>query len=141
MTLAFKEFDINNTTSSTTAQNTLSFSQAGILLRLEGLVLFVAAIVAYVYLRCNGWLFAALLLVPDVSMLGYLVNVRMGATLYNLVHIYLFPAILLALSLSGGWTLVAWVAIIWFAHIGMDRTVGYGLKYPTTFKDTHFNHV
>lgn len=111
------------------------------LLMLEGLTVFVAAVVAYVHLRGSGLLFIGLLFVPDISMLGYLANVRIGSYLYNAFHAYALPLILLAVGLATRTDPAVFIALIWFAHIGMDRTVGYGFKYATSFKDTHMQHV
>jgi len=97
-------------------------------LHLEGLVVLVAACVAYNSLGASWGKFALLFLVPDVSMIGYLGGRAVGAWLYNAVHSYLGPAIL-------------WVCLIWAAHIGFDRLLGYGLKFATGFKDTHLNRV
>lgn len=131
-------------TTETLAGNTTSapaLAGPGLLLRLEGLGVLVASIAAYAHLGGNGWLFLALLLVPDVGMLGYLGGPRVGAWIYNLFHVYLLPGGLLAVSLAVGWEPGVLLALIWLAHIGMDRTIGYGLKYTTHFKDTHLNRV
>jgi hypothetical protein len=112
-----------------------------LLLHLEGVLVFAAAIVAFAHLGGNGWLFIALLLVPDLAMLGYLVNTRVGSILYDAVHTYVAPGILAAIGLATQQSLIVHLALIWLAHIGMDRAVGYGLKYPTTFKDTHLQRV
>ena len=74
-------------------------------------------------------------------MLGYLVNLRLGAALYNLVHTYALPLLLLSALWLAGHDSYAWLAFIWFAHIGMDSLFGFGLKYDTAFKDTHLQHV
>ncbi|MEP7292625.1 MAG: DUF4260 domain-containing protein [Chloroflexota bacterium] len=111
------------------------------LLRLEGLVLFVSAIVLYAISGGSGLLFVVLLLTPDLAMLGYRVNARVGAAVYNSVHTYLLPGILFAVGYVFSAPLAMQIALIWFAHIGMDRMMGYGLKYPTEFKDTHMQHV
>jgi hypothetical protein len=111
------------------------------LLHLEGALLFLAAVVAYAHLRANAWLFIGLLLVPDVSMLGYLRDARLGSLIYNLAHHYAPPLVLFAFGLAAGQPLAVQGALIWLAHIGVDRALGYGLKYPTTFKDTHMQHV
>src|SRR5918997_6797260 len=107
---------------------------------------FVAAVLltsVMLYWASGGsWLlFALLLLVPDLSMLGYLAGPRAGAAVYNVFHAYPLPAVLGAFGLLGGSPLAVAVALVWFAHIGMDRLVGYGLKYPTEFKDTHLGRV
>ncbi len=130
-----------NTLSNTSAQKTFTLSQPRLLLALEGLSLFVGSILIYAYLG-GGWLpFIALLLVPDVSMVGYLVNKQLGATVYNIVHTISLP---LALGLTGlalNEVNIMLIASIWMAHIGMDRTAGYGLKYAVSFKETHLNRV
>ncbi len=106
-----------------------------VLLRSEGALVLVAAVVGYHHLGGSWWLFAALFLAPDLSMLGYLGGPRVGAACYNLVHTYLAPG---ALALVGAVVpAVLPVAMIWFAHLGFDRLLGYGLKYPTAFGDTH----
>ena len=72
---------------------------------------------------------------PDLSMIGYAANAQVGATAYT----YAFPLILTAYGLGSGHHIVLAVAVIWIAHIGLDRLLGYGLKYPTYFKDTHLS--
>jgi hypothetical protein len=89
----------------------------------------------------SWWLFALLLLAPDLSMLGYLARPRVGAILYNVFHSYPLPAALGIFGMLAGAPLAVSVALVWFAHIGMDRLMGYGLKYPTAFKDTHLQRV
>ncbi len=105
------------------------------LLRSEGALVLVAAVVAYHHLGGSWWLFAAFFLAPDLSMLGYLAGPRVGAACYNLVHTYLAPGALALIGAIDPSVLPA--AVIWFAHLGFDRFLGYGLKYPTTFGDTH----
>jgi hypothetical protein len=78
---------------------------------------------------------------PDLSMLGYLANVRLGAPLYNLVHIVAFPVLLAGVSFPLHRSGLLSFALIWLAHIEWDRALGYGLKYPTFFKDTHLQRV
>jgi len=90
----------------------------------------------------SGWgLFAALFLVPDISMLGYLAGPRVGAACYNAGHSYLGPALLGAAGLGVGQPLAVAIALIWVAHIGFDRMLGYGLKYSTAFGHTHLGLV
>jgi len=111
-------------------------------LRLEGLVLLVAALAAYVVgLDEPWWLIPALLFVPDLFMVGYARSSRVGAWTYNLAHSYPAPALLGALALTTGSTLGQGVALVWFAHIGMDRALGYGLKYNTDFTHTHLGRI
>ena len=111
------------------------------ILRLEGLILLIGALALYAALGASWILFVVLLLAPDLSALGYLLSPRAGALIYNSVHMYLLPGVLLALGWALNAPLAAQIALIWFAHIGMDRALGFGLKYPTEFKDTHMQHV
>ncbi|MFW5947819.1 MAG: DUF4260 domain-containing protein [Gemmatimonadota bacterium] len=106
-------------------------------LRFEGAAVFAAALAGYALLDASWWLFAALFLAPDLSMLGYLGGPRRGAWIYNLFHTYLGPVTLLGWPLAGGPGWAAAVAAIWAAHIGMDRALGYGLKEPDGFRHTH----
>lgn len=107
------------------------------LLRLEGLAMLAAATAAYAQTG-QGWgLFAALLLLPDIFMLGYLANSRVGAATYNLGHSYALPAALGAFAFWLASPLPTALALIWLAHVGMDRAMGYGLKYPDAFHHTH----
>jgi hypothetical protein len=111
------------------------------LLRAEGLAIVVAALALYFHAG-HGWLLLVLLvLAPDLSMLGYLGGPRTGAIAYDAVHTTVLP---LALGVAGVLTdveLARQLALIWLVHIGVDRLVGYGLKYPTAFKDTHLQRV
>jgi hypothetical protein len=120
---------------------TFTMSQPSLLLRLEGLVFFAAAIAAYASQGFSGVAFALLLLVPDVSMLGYLAGPRIGSTAYNAAHHYLAPIVLIGLGIAGAAPVAIQVGLIWFAHISMDRVVGYGFKYASAFKDTHMQRV
>lgn len=113
----------------------------GPLLRLEGLALLAAAVVVYGQLGASWWLFAGLLLVPDVGLAGYLAGPRIGAAAYNLTHTMVLPLALGAWALAAGATTALAVAVIWLAHLGMDRAVGYGLKYRTAAADTHLQRV
>jgi hypothetical protein len=106
-------------------------------LRLEGLA--VAAVTALLYARTGAswWLFAALWLVPDLSMLGYLAGSCWGARTYNAVHSYVAPLTLALLALVLGQFVLLPFALIWVNHISIDRLMGYGLKYPAGFGWTH----
>ncbi len=118
-----------------------SISVPRLLLSLEGLAVLAAAVALYAMQGFNGWVFALLLLVPDVVMVAYLTSPQVGALVYNLVHFYGWPVLLAVLSLAFGWAIGLQLALIWLAHIGMDRLFGYGYKYPTEFKDTHLGRV
>ncbi len=112
-----------------------------LLLRLEGAAALVVATWVYALAGASwGW-FAALLLVPDVSMVGYLRGPRIGAAAYNAAHTYAAPALLAVASVGLGWTPGVPVALIWTAHIGLDRLLGYGLKQPDGFHQTHLGPI
>ena len=119
----------------------MKMSLPAILLRVEGLTVLLGAIALYANQGGSWLMFVLLLLVPDVSAVGYLANPRIGSYIYSIVHTYTLPALLMALALAGQWPLGVQLALIWFAHIGMDRTVGYGLKYATELKGTHLQRV
>jgi hypothetical protein len=111
------------------------------LLKLEAAILFIATLLLYSHLHLSWLLFAILFLVPDLSMLGYLSGPRTGSALYNLVHTYITPLIVFSVSRSFHLTSITAITLIWIAHIAIDRVLGYGLKYPTHFKDTHLQHL
>jgi hypothetical protein len=107
------------------------------LLRLEGLA--VAAVTAALYAKTGAswWLFAALWLTPDLSMLGYLAGSCWGARFYNAVHTYVVPVALALSALLLNTPALLPFALIWVNHIGMDRLLGYGLKYSDGSGFTH----
>jgi hypothetical protein len=112
------------------------------ILQTEGVVLLAAALAAYFAgLDEPWWLVPVLLFVPDVFMAGYAASSRLGAWTYNLAHSYPAPALLGTLALVADEPLWQGVALVWFAHIGMDRALGYGLKYDTGFHDTHLGRI
>jgi hypothetical protein len=112
-----------------------------LLLHIEGAAILIAACVFYQHLRGSWLWFALLFLVPDVSMVGYLADKRIGAMIYNFVHTYTVPIILLITLWFSGQTSYLWLVVIWVAHIGFDRLLGAGLKYETAFRDTHLQRV
>jgi len=111
------------------------------LLRLEGLAAAAFAAALYARTGASWWLFAGLWLVPDLSMLGYLVNPSIGARIYNAIHSYVTPATLAVCALLLKSPAVMPVALIWVNHIGVDRLLGYGLKYPAGFGWTHLGKL
>jgi hypothetical protein len=112
-----------------------------LLLRLEGLAVAALSILAFSRSGASWWLFTALILVPDLSMLSYLVGPRVGAQFYNAVHDYLGPIVLFGVSAALALPAGLPVALIWSAHIGSDRALGYGLKYSDGFTFTHLGRV
>jgi hypothetical protein len=112
-----------------------------LLLRVEGLAIVAAAVVLYFH-EDFGWiLFVALILAPDLSFAGYVFGPKVGAITYDAVHTEIFPVALGAVGVVADSNGATKVALIWLAHIGADRLLGYGLKYPTAFKDTHLSRV
>jgi hypothetical protein len=110
-----------------------------IILQLEAAGVLVAAVIAYAW-NGRGWLmFALLFLAPDISMLGYLGGRKLGAGIYNFAHTYILPAALAAYGLYLSQPLALNIALIWIAHIGFDRLLGFGLKYQTAFRHTHLS--
>ncbi|WP_158790291.1 DUF4260 domain-containing protein [Granulicella sp. L60] len=116
-------------------------TRPAILLRIEEAILLAAALFAYQHLHYSWLLFAILFLAPDLFMFGYLITPRLGATTYNLVHNLALPIALLIASYLQHWQNAPAIALIWIAHIALDRLLGYGLKYPTFFKDTHLQRI
>ncbi|SDM68181.1 DUF4260 family protein [Sediminibacillus halophilus] len=86
-------------------------------------------------------LFFLLLFVPDITMVGYLLNSRTGSLVYNIGHSLILPGILLFIAYLGGLSLLLTVALIWIAHIYLDRSLGFGLKYSKGFKVTHLQKI
>ncbi len=111
------------------------------LLRLEGLALFAGALVVYFDQGYAWWLLVLLFLAPDLSFAGYAAGPRVGAAVYNALHSTVGPITLALIGVLSDTDWCIQLALIWLAHIGLDRVLGYGLKYPTVFKDTHLNRV
>jgi hypothetical protein len=111
------------------------------LLGVEGLAVAVAAIALYADGDHPWLLFLLLILAPDLSFVGYLAGPRVGAASYNALHTSAPPIVLGLIGVLADAEGAVAVALIWLAHVGVDRTLGYGLKYPTAFKDTHLGRV
>lgn len=104
-------------------------------------MLFVASIFLFAATHQPWWIFPVVLFVPDISMIGYLRNTKMGALSYNVSHSYFVPSLLVLFGWEWHHIVAIALGIIWFGHIGMDRVLGYGLKYDDSFKDTHLGHL
>ena len=111
------------------------------LLRLEGALVFGVALAAYAQFGAGWGVFALWLLAPDLSLLGYLAGPRVGAALYNAAHSYAGPALLLALGLFAAQPWAVAGSLVWLTHIGLDRALGYGLKYAAGFAFTHLGRI
>jgi hypothetical protein len=111
------------------------------LLRAENAALAILAIGLYWQSGASWWLFAALILVPDISFVGYLGGPRTGATVYNAAHSWIGPVV----AGVAGWLaqepFAVTIALVWAAHIGIDRALGYGLKHESGFADTHLGRI
>jgi hypothetical protein len=111
------------------------------LLRLEGLALFAGMTLLYAIWGGSWWVYALLFLAPDVSFLGYLAGPRAGAFIYNAAHSYMAPVALMTSGFGLDSPLTLSIAMIWLAHIGFDRALGYGLKYAAGFGFTHLGRI
>lgn len=117
------------------------FENPNFLLKLEGFAVFLVALSIY-WKQSFGWpLFGETVLLPDVALLGYLVNSRVGARGYNITHSKLLPGALGVVAVTTGNVLFMALTLIWFVHIGVDRMLGYGLKFPEGFKITHLGVI
>ena len=108
-------------------------------LLLEGLTLFVGSLVAFSTTHQSWWLVLLVLLVPDVFAVGYAFGTRIGAHLYNVAHATPLPALVVGIGWWQDRSIVLALGIIWFAHIGMDRMLTFGLKYPDNSHHTHLS--
>ena len=112
-----------------------------VLLHAEGAAVGAAAVALYFHGGYAWWLFVALVLAPDLSMAGFLAGPAVGTMAYNTLHTYALPVVLGGVGAIVGADIAVQLALIWLAHIGIDRAIGYGLKYPSGFKDTHLQRV
>jgi len=112
-----------------------------LILRVEAVALFVAGVVLYLQLNGNALALVPLLLAPDLSAVGYLGGPRLGAITYNLAHNLATGLMILAIGWFAAIAPLALAGAILLAHVGMDRSLGFGLKLPTDFKDTHLGRI
>jgi hypothetical protein len=110
-------------------------------LRGESLALLALVGFGYHWLGYSWWLFAVGFLLPDLGMLGYLVNPKVGASTYNFCHVAIFPIVVGLVGYSTSSSLLMLIALVRLAHISFDRALGYGLKYDTNFVDTHLGEL
>ncbi|TPI14973.1 DUF4260 family protein [Mesorhizobium sp. B4-1-3] len=112
-----------------------------LVVRFEWVTIAALAIVCYAMAGFSWWLFVLLILAPDLSMLGYLAGPRVGAVTYNALHVLIAPLVLLLAGALLAGPVTTAVALIWITHIAIDRALGYGLKLPTGFQDTHLGRI
>jgi hypothetical protein len=111
------------------------------LIKLEELAMFVLGIFLFSQLPYAWWWFLLLLLTPDVGMIGYLINPRIGSITYNLLHHKLIAIVIFLLGIYLSNNILQLAGIIMFAHSSMDRLFGYGLKYSDSFTHTHLGKI
>jgi hypothetical protein len=111
------------------------------LLRLEGIALFVGMTLLYYVWDGSWWVYVLLFFVPDLSFAAYLSGPRFGALVYNAAHSYLAPMAMMTGGFATASPLLLSIAMIWLAHIGFDRALGYGLKYASGFGFTHLGRI
>ncbi|WP_035676196.1 DUF4260 domain-containing protein [Bradyrhizobium liaoningense] len=124
-----------------TAETGAATGGVNILLRLEGLTLFAGMVTLYWAWEGSWLVFAVLFFAPDLSFLGYLADAKFGAMVYDAAHSYMAPVALLTLGFGLASPLTLSIALIWLAHIGIDRALGYGLKYSAGFSFTHLGRI
>ncbi len=112
-----------------------------LILRIEGGALAALAIFLYPRTGESWWLFVILILAPDLGMLGYAAGARIGALTYNILHVSALPFVLALIGLTAPSATLVALALIWLAHIGLDRMLGYGLKYDAGFAFTHLGRI
>lgn len=112
-----------------------------ILLHVEGFAILLLSLYCYTYFDFSWSWFFILLFTPDIPMLGYLINSKVGAVAYNLIHTYSLAIGIIIFGLLFTSPAVLAIGLILSSHIGIDRMINFGLKYPTDFKDTHLNRI
>jgi hypothetical protein len=110
-------------------------------LKLEELALFALSIWLFGGTRLPWWLYPALLLAPDLGILGYAAGPRVGAITYNLAHFKAVAVVLYAVGISMALPGLALAGLIVLRHSSLDRVLGYGLKYPDAFHHTHLGMI
>lgn len=124
-----------------TLQAFKKISMPRLFLHLEGMALLAGVLVLYSNQKFSWGSFALFLFTPDLVMIIYILSEKWGKIVYNLVHTTIFPLGLGIASVLCKNSLGLQISLIWLAHIGLDRTVGYGFKYPDQPKETHFSRI
>lgn len=111
------------------------------IISIEYILAFIITVSFYGHLNFPWLYFIVFLLLPDITMLGYLINTKIGALFYNMGHSFVLPAMLMVIGLLTTTPIPLMAALIWLAHIFLDRALGYGLKYDDAFKKTHLQQI
>jgi len=127
----------------TAGEQTAGAASGGVrtVLRIERLTLFAGATLLYAFWAGPWWLYAVLFLAPDLSFAAYLAGPKIGALIYNAAHTTIIPFAMLTVGFGFAPPLVLSIALVWLAHIGIDRALGYGLKYGYGFGFTHLGRI
>lgn len=109
--------------------------------RVEGAAIFVSATIIYFYNDLSWIFYLVLLFTFDIFMIGYAINRRVGAVVYNIGHSLIFPSLLVVVFMFAPGSILLGLICLWFAHVGIDRALGYGLKLSSGFKHTHLGYI
>ena len=111
------------------------------IISLEYVIAFMITVFFYGHLEFSWLYFIVFLLLPDITMIGYVLNTKIGALCYNIGHSFALPAVLLIMGFMQSSPSLLTAALIWLAHIFLDRALGYGLKYEEAFTKTHLQQI
>ncbi|SCY15429.1 protein of unknown function [Lysinibacillus sp. TC-37] len=111
------------------------------IISLEYVIALIITVFFYGHLDFSWLYFMVFLLLPDITMIGYLLNPKIGAVFYNIGHSFISPALLLVIGFMMSSSILLMIALIWLAHIFLDRALGYGLKYEEAFQKTHLQQI
>jgi len=111
------------------------------IISIEYILAFIITASFYGHLNFPWLYFIVFLWFPDITMVGYLINTKIGALFYNMGHSFVLPAMLMVIGLLTTTSIPLMAALIWLAHIFLDRALGYGLKYDDAFKKTHLQQI
>ncbi|MBC2844226.1 DUF4260 domain-containing protein [Winogradskyella flava] len=111
------------------------------ILKIEELFMFALGLYLFSLLNMSWWWFIALILLPDIGMLGYTINSKVGAIVYNICHHKGLAILIYFLGIYFESELLKLTGIILFAHASMDRIFGYGLKFKDAFANTHLGRI
>ncbi len=110
-------------------------------LKIEELGMFILGVYFFTTLEFSWWWFLVLILTPDIGMIGYVVNPKTGALTYNLLHHKGLAVFIYLFGIYVENELIRLIGIILFSHASLDRIFGYGLKYNSSFHDTHLGKI